>query len=116
MKLLAGHMRIPAPWSVHNRPEKTRNAPRAVRTGRSVRSLLETVATAASAAPRGPLWWSSTSYHEAPRTHGGGAFALASGSRDGAILVTLPAGNYTANVSGVAGTTGTALVEIYVVN
>lgn len=44
-----------------------------------------------------------------------GAFALANGSRDSAILVTLPAGAYTANVSGVSGTTGTALVEIYVV-
>ena len=44
-----------------------------------------------------------------------GAFAFASGSRDSALLVTLPAGSYTASVSGVGGTTGTALVEIYVV-
>jgi hypothetical protein len=44
-----------------------------------------------------------------------GAFALASGSRDAAVLVTLSAGSYTASVSGVGNTTGTALVEIYVV-
>jgi arabinan endo-1,5-alpha-L-arabinosidase len=33
--------------------------------------------------------------------------------RDSAILVTLPPGNYTANVSGAAGDTGVALVEVY---
>jgi arylsulfatase A-like enzyme len=43
-----------------------------------------------------------------------GAFALPSGSRDAALLVTLPAGSYSAVVSGVGETTGTALVEIYV--
>lgn len=43
-----------------------------------------------------------------------GAFALGSGSRDAAMLVTLPPGSYTAGVSGVGGTTGTALVEVYV--
>ncbi|MBI5771404.1 MAG: YHYH protein [Verrucomicrobia bacterium] len=44
-----------------------------------------------------------------------GAFAFPSGSRDAALLVDLSAGNYTATVSGVGATTGTALVEIYVV-
>jgi len=44
-----------------------------------------------------------------------GAFALASGTKDAALLVTLGAGGYTATVSGVGGTTGTALVEIYLV-
>lgn len=44
-----------------------------------------------------------------------GAFALTSGSRDAAILTTLSAGSYTAVVSGVGNTTGTALVELYVV-
>jgi len=44
-----------------------------------------------------------------------GAFALTNGSKDAAILTTLPAGAYTAVVSGVGGTTGTALVEFYVV-
>ena len=42
-----------------------------------------------------------------------GAFPLASGSRDSAVVVTLSPGAYTAVVSGVGGTTGTALVEIY---
>jgi len=45
---------------------------------------------------------------------GAGAFTLPSGSRDAAMVVTLPAGAYTAVASGVGGTTGTALVEIYV--
>ncbi len=44
-----------------------------------------------------------------------GAFTFAAGSKDAALLVTLGAGAYTASVSGVGGTTGTALVEIYVV-
>ena len=44
-----------------------------------------------------------------------GAFALPAGSRDAVILTTLPPGPYTAVVSGVGGTSGTALVEIYVV-
>ncbi len=42
-----------------------------------------------------------------------GAFPLASGSRDAAVLVSLAPGAYTAVVSGVGGTTGTALVELY---
>ena len=42
-----------------------------------------------------------------------GAFALPSGSKDAAILTSLPAGSYTAVVSGVGNTTGTALVELY---
>ena len=42
-----------------------------------------------------------------------GAFALPAGSKDAAILVRLPPGGYTVVVSGVGGTTGTALVEIY---
>lgn len=45
-----------------------------------------------------------------------GAFALASGSRDAAMLVSLAAGSDTVKVSGVGATTGTALVELYVVN
>jgi len=44
-----------------------------------------------------------------------GAFALPAGSRDAALLVTLPAGAYTARLGGVGGTTGLALMEIYVV-
>ena len=43
-----------------------------------------------------------------------GAFPLAAGSRDAALLVTLAAGaTYTVQVSGVANGTGEALVEIY---
>ncbi len=42
-----------------------------------------------------------------------GAFALMAGSLDSALLLTLPPGVYSAQVSGVGGTTGLALVEIY---
>jgi uncharacterized protein (DUF1800 family) len=42
-----------------------------------------------------------------------GAFPFASGSRDSALLVDLVPGNYVIQVNGVAGTTGTALVEVY---
>ncbi len=44
---------------------------------------------------------------------GSGAFPFASGSRDAALIVDLLPGNYTVQVNGVAGSTGTALVEIY---
>jgi hypothetical protein len=43
-----------------------------------------------------------------------GAFSWgASGTPDSAVLVTLPPGDYTAEVSGASGDTGVALVEIY---
>jgi peroxiredoxin len=42
-----------------------------------------------------------------------GAFALTPGSRDAAVVVTLPPGSYTAQVSGVANATGVAIVEVY---
>ena len=42
-----------------------------------------------------------------------GAFAYPAGSADSALVLTLQPGNYTANVSGANGTTGTALVEVY---
>lgn len=42
-----------------------------------------------------------------------GAFALEPGSRDAALLLNLPPGSYTLQVSGVNATTGTALVEVY---
>ena len=42
-----------------------------------------------------------------------GAFSLPNGSGDAAVLVRLPPGGYTVVVSGVANTTGTALVEVY---
>lgn len=42
-----------------------------------------------------------------------GAFDLAAGSRDAAVVVTLAPGAYTAQVAGAGGGTGTALIEIY---
>jgi hypothetical protein len=43
-----------------------------------------------------------------------GAFALPnSASRDAALLVSLPPGNYSAQVTGVGGTTGEVLLEVY---
>ncbi|MGA2016909.1 MAG: hypothetical protein ABSH26_08115, partial [Opitutaceae bacterium] len=42
-----------------------------------------------------------------------GAFAFATGSADSAILIVLPPGTYTAELSGVGGATGIALVEVY---
>jgi hypothetical protein len=42
-----------------------------------------------------------------------GAFALAAGSRDAAILATLTPGSYTAEVRGANNTSGLALVEVY---
>ena len=42
-----------------------------------------------------------------------GAFPLLPGSKDAVILITLPPGSYTAQVTGVSGTTGIALVEVY---
>jgi hypothetical protein len=42
-----------------------------------------------------------------------GAFALIPGSADCALLVSLPPGSYTAIVTGVNGSTGNALVEVY---
>jgi hypothetical protein len=44
-----------------------------------------------------------------------GAFALAQNSADAAMLVTLPAGSYTLQLSGVGGSTGVGLVEVYLV-
>jgi hypothetical protein len=42
-----------------------------------------------------------------------GAFALPSGSKDAALLITLQPGSYTVVVTGVGNTTGVALVEVY---
>ena len=42
-----------------------------------------------------------------------GAFALPAGSKDAAMVVTLPPGAYTALVTGKNGATGVALVEVY---
>ena len=42
-----------------------------------------------------------------------GAFPLTSGSKDSVLLLNLPPGTYNATVSGVGGTTGVGLVEVY---
>jgi hypothetical protein len=42
-----------------------------------------------------------------------GAFSLAEGSADSAVLVTLPPGSYTAVISGKGDATGIALMEVY---
>ncbi len=42
-----------------------------------------------------------------------GAFQLTAGSLDSAMLVTLPAGLYTVQVSGANTATGIALIEVY---
>jgi hypothetical protein len=61
-------------------------------------------------------WASATNTLEISATAAAvGAFALPVGSRDAALVTTLLAGSYTAVVSGVGNTTGTALVELYVV-
>jgi YVTN family beta-propeller protein len=45
-----------------------------------------------------------------------GAFSFISGSLDCALIASLPAGAYTVQVSGVGGTTGVALAEVYEVS
>jgi hypothetical protein len=42
-----------------------------------------------------------------------GDFAFAAGSADSALLINLPPGLYTVQVSSADGSTGTALIEIY---
>ena len=44
-----------------------------------------------------------------------GAFALPSGSADAAMIATLPAGSYTLQLSGLNGSTGIGLVEVYLI-
>ena len=54
--------------------------------------------------------WSGTL---APTAAAVGAFPLVPNSRDAAVLVTLPPGAYSAQISGIGGGTGEALVEVY---
>ncbi len=51
----------------------------------------------------------------APVSAQAGAFALPTGSKDAVLLVSLSAGAYTAVVGGAGSTTGTVIVELYVV-
>jgi hypothetical protein len=59
--------------------------------------------------------WSSATNAPAIKTTAGtvNAFALASGSADSSFLVTLPAGSYSAEMSGVNDVTGVGLIEVY---
>lgn len=54
--------------------------------------------------------WEPSSAATFPRV---GAFSLTPNSGDAVLLITLPPGSYTAQVSGVGNTTGVALVEVY---
>ena len=45
-----------------------------------------------------------------------GAFALPAASRDTALVLTLEPGAYTAQLSSATGTTGAAMIELYVVD
>jgi hypothetical protein len=59
-------------------------------------------------------WASSVNLAEMrAATTAAGAFALGDASKDAALLVLLDPGSYTVQVSGVAGTTGISLVEVY---
>jgi hypothetical protein len=69
-----------------------------------------------TAAPLAPGQTAATAAEIASAGTATGAFALAAGSRDAAMIVTLAPGAYTALVSGVGASTGTALVEVYEVN
>lgn len=55
--------------------------------------------------------WSGSAVSDAATATG--AFALPAGSRDAALVLTLPPGQYTVVVRGVAGATGVALAEVY---
>ena len=57
--------------------------------------------------------WNSGASQLSTAAASAGAFPLASGSKDAAVLTTLPAGSYTIQVGAGAGTTGAALLEIY---
>ncbi len=59
--------------------------------------------------------WGSISYADeiAATARSAGAFDLAPGSKDSVLLLTLPAGAYTAVVTGANDTKGVALVEVY---
>lgn len=59
--------------------------------------------------------WSTSADAAALATAAGqaGAFAFASGSQDAALILNLQPGAYTAQVTGVVGATGVALVEVY---
>jgi len=49
----------------------------------------------------------------APAFSSVGAFSLTPGSKDAALVLNLPPGSYTAQISGVGNSTGVAIVEVY---
>jgi hypothetical protein len=62
-------------------------------------------------------WTSSPSAAQITSTAAAvGAFAFAPGSADSAVVLSLTAGSYTVQVSGLGGTTGVALAEVYEVS
>jgi uncharacterized repeat protein (TIGR03806 family) len=58
-------------------------------------------------------WSDGDSTNSAAAAQSVGAFTLPAGSRDAALLLTLAPGAYTAQLSGVADTTGVGLIELY---
>jgi hypothetical protein len=59
-------------------------------------------------------WWQGTTVATMTGVFSSaGAFPLAAGSRDAALVATLPPGSYTVQVTGADGATGVALVEVY---
>ncbi|WP_414665060.1 beta strand repeat-containing protein [Horticoccus sp. 23ND18S-11] len=66
-----------------------------------------------TAQPVTPSQTAATGAEIAAAATASGAFALAPGSRDAAIVITLAAGSYTAHVTGAGGQTGVALIEVY---
>jgi len=74
---------------------------------------LQLFSSASSTTPQ----WTNTGWNNDPAIAAAaasvGAFAFGTGSLDSAVLVTLPPGAYSAEVSGVNSGTGLALVEVY---
>lgn len=58
-------------------------------------------------------WGTGTDSASAADMAAAGAFTLPAGSRDAGLVMSLSPGNYTANVEGVNGAIGTALIEAY---
>jgi hypothetical protein len=58
-------------------------------------------------------WQDSSGTAVSAATIEAGAFAFISGSKDSALVLTLDPGAYTFRIAGVGGTTGVALVEVY---
>lgn len=99
----------------------TGNAPRTI----LIRGVGPTLASfgvpGALSDPRLELYSGSTKINENDNWSGSlsstftavGAFALVSGGRDAALLVTLAPGGYTVQVTGVGGVSGDALIELY---